>query len=167
MRPPTPIPPDRIKELEEFRKKKWPGNEFQRFLCVWLRVEHGMSTADIARVLNLHVNTVRFTQKDFIDNGVLALIELKRGGRKRSLMSSEDEAAFLSRFDRKGDKGELLVINEIKVALEKHLGQSVHKTTVYRMLHRHGWRKLVPRPAHPKRSEQDAEAFKKKLRPKA
>ena len=161
MRPSTPIPPHRLIELKEFRKKKWPGNEFQRFLCIWLRVEHNFSTAEIARTLGLSVNTVRFTQKDFIDNGVSALTEMKRGGRIRCLMPLEEEAAILKQFEEKAGQGELLVINEIQAALEKHLGRSIHKTTVYRILYRHGWRKLAPRPSHPKRNQQEVEAFKK------
>lgn len=166
MRPSTPIPAHRLKELEEFRKKKWPGHEFQRFLCIWLRVAHQMSTAEIARTLDLSVNTVRFTQKDFIDNGLSALTELKRGGRIRYLMPLKEEELFLRRYEEKASQGELLVINEIKAALEKHLGRSIHKTTVYRMLYRHGWRKLVPRPCHSKRNQQEAEAFKKGASPK-
>ena len=161
MRPSTPIPPSRIVELEEFRKKKWPGYEFQRFLCIWLRVEHGLSTAEIAKTLDLNVNTVRFTQKDFIDNGLSALTENKRGGRNRCLMSVGEEAAFLAQFEDQGARGDLLVANEIKAALEKRFGVPVHKTTVYRMLHRHGWRKIAPRPLHPKRNEEAAESFKK------
>jgi len=161
MRPPTPIPAHRLAELEGFMKKKWPGNEFQRFLCVWLRVRQGMSTAAIANALGLHVKTVRFTQKDFIDNGVSALIELKRGGRKHCLMSLDEESAFLSQFEQEGSQGGILVVGKIKSGLEQHLGRPVHKTTIYRMLHRHGWRKLVPRPNHPKRNEEAAEAFKK------
>ena len=86
MRPATPIPPQRLSELMEFRKKKWPGHEFQRFLCIWLRVENKLPPAEIASILGLSVNTVRFTQKDFINNGLSALTELKRGGRIRCLM---------------------------------------------------------------------------------
>ena len=55
----------------------------------------------------------------------------------------------------------MLVANEIKEALEKRLGHKVHKTTVYRMLHRNGWRKLAPRSSHPKRNKEAVEAFKK------
>jgi transposase len=124
-------------------------------------VENGLSTAEIARTLDLSVNTVRFTQKDFIDNGLPALTELKRGGRKRCLMSLEEEASFLKGYEEKAGQGGILVINEIKAALEKHLGRTIHKTTVYRILYRHGWRKLVPRPCHPKRNQEEAEAFKK------
>ena len=161
MRPSTPIPSHRLAELVEFRKKKWPGNEFQRFLCIWLRVEHNLSTAEIASTLGLHVNTVRFTQKDFIDNGLSALTELKHGGRKRCLMSLEEESSFLKQYEKKACHGEVVVINEIKSALESHLERSIHKSTVYRILYRHGWRKLVPRPNHPKRNQEDADAFKK------
>lgn len=161
MRPPTPIPDNRLSELLEFRKKKWPGFVFQRFLCVWLRAEQGLSTAEIAKALGWHANTVRFTQKNFIEHGTRALDELKRGGRRRQLMSLEDEVEFLKIFESKAQDGALLVVNEIKDALEKYLGRSVHKTTVYRMMQRHGWRKVAPRPNHPKRDEKAAEAFKK------
>jgi hypothetical protein len=36
-------------------------------------------------------------------------------------------------------------------------------STVYNLLHRHGWRKLMPRPFHPKRDLAAQNAFKKKL----
>jgi len=56
MRPPTPVTESRIAELEEFRKSKWPGEELQRFLCVWLRVKQGMTTKEIAITVGWHVN---------------------------------------------------------------------------------------------------------------
>ena len=34
-------------------------------------------------------------------------------------------------------------------------------STVYNLLHRHGWRKLMPRPFHPKRNLAAQNAFKK------
>jgi hypothetical protein len=42
--------------------------EFQRFLCVWLRVERGMVAKEIAAAVGWHVNTVRQVQKDLVDN---------------------------------------------------------------------------------------------------
>jgi transposase len=161
MRPPTPIPENRIVELEDFRKDKWPGFEFQRFLCVWLRVMKKMSTSDIAKAIGWNVNTVRVTQKDFIERGVAALTELRRGGRRHAFMSLGEEKEFLSAFEEESAKGHVLVANKIKAALEQRLGHNVHKTTVYRMLHRNGWRKIVPKPSHPKRDKEAGEAFKK------
>lgn len=161
MRPPKPIPENRISELKAFRKSKWPGFEFQRFLCIWLRTEQGLSTAEIAKTLGWHVNTVRYTQMDFIRRGTPALLEGQKGGRRRQLMSIDEEADFLSSFSQEAEKGSILVVNEIKKALEKRLGHLVHKTTVYRMLHRHDWRKISPRPIHPKQDPEAIEGFKK------
>jgi len=161
MRLPTPIPEGRIKELGEFRKGKWLGFEFQRFLCVWLRVEKNMPTDEIAKTLGWHVNTVRFTQKDFIGRGVPALTESPKGGRYHALMTEQEENDFLSRFEDTGCKGLILTAGMFKDALEEHLGRKVHTATAYRILHRHGWRKVAPRPSHPKRDKEAGEAFKK------
>ena len=165
MRPSIPIPEHRLAELKNFRKSKWPGFEFQRFLCIWLRAEQGLSTKEIARVLNWSVNTIRITQRDFIVRGTKALVDERRGGRRRQLMSVEDEKHFLAAFLDAAGNGSMLVVNEIKTALEKQLGRTVHKTTVYRLLHRHGWRKVAPRPKHPKQNEAAVEAFKKRASP--
>jgi transposase len=166
MRPPTPIPENRVSELEVFRKEKWSGFEFQRFLCVWLRVAQDMSTADISKAIGWNVKTVRATQKDFIERGIVALVELKRGGRHNARLTPEEERDFLLSFDESAAKGSMLIANEIKDALEKRLGRKVHKTTVYRMLHRNGWRKIAPKPSHPKRDKAAGEAFKKGASPK-
>jgi len=161
MRKPIPIPESRIPELENFRKKRWPGLEFQRFLCVWLRVKEALSTLDIAKVIGWNANTVRIIQRDFINRGVAAFTELNRGGRNHALLTPEEEKDFLTPFEKSAEQGGLLVANEIKEALEKRLGHKVHKTTVYRMLHRNGWRKVAPRSSHPKRNKEAGEAFKK------
>jgi transposase len=166
MRPPTPIPESRVLELEGFRKQKWSGFEHQRFLCAWLRVFNNLSTSEIAKIVGWNVNTVRSTQKDFIDRGVIALTEGKRGGRYHALMTPDEERLFLSAFIAQANEGILVTANEIKLALEKKLGRSVHKTTVYRMLERNGWRKIIPRPSHPKKDKAAGLAFKKGASPK-
>jgi len=161
MRSAISIPENRRSELNDFRKSKWAGFEFQRFLCVWLRLELSLSPKEIARTLGWNANTVRLTQRNFISHGINALVEEKRGGRRRQLLTIEEEKSFLASFECVANSGSMLVANEIKVALEKRLGRMVHKTTVYRMLRRHGWRKVVPRPTHPKHNKEAANAFKK------
>jgi transposase len=80
-------------------------------------------------------------------------------------MSAEDEKKFLAAFQRVADSASMPVINEIKAALEKQLGRTVHKTTVCRLLQQHGWRKAAPRPKHPKQNKEAVEAFKKGASP--
>ena len=161
MRKPNPVPKERVVELEAFRKGKWPGEEFRRFLCVWLRVDRDMSPAEIARILGWHTITVRTTQQEFIKHGVATLVEKPRGGRRRQLMSLEEEQIFLANFAERAKAGSILVIAGVHAALEAHLGRKVAESTTYRLLKRNGWRKVVPRPFHPKRNPEAAEAFKK------
>ncbi len=84
-----------------------------------------------------------------------------KGGRKRAYMSLEEEKKFLHKFIYKAVKGELTTVLDIKRAFEDKIGKTVHKTTIYRLLDRHGWRKVVPRPKHIKANKKKQEEFKK------
>ena len=59
MRPPIPTSQARKDELVAFRKTKWSGFEFQRFLCVWLRVERAQTPEQIATALGCRPATVK------------------------------------------------------------------------------------------------------------
>ena len=76
-------------------------------------------------------------------------------------MTAEEEAELLDAFASEAERGRVLVIDDIKAALKSRLGRQVHKTTVYRMLHRHDWRKICPRPSHPKQNPKAVEGFNK------
>ena len=64
-------------------------------------------------------------------------------------------------FLPQAEKGGILEVSRVKAAYEQALGRKVPKSTVYRMLARHGWRKVVPRPRHPKSDAATQAAFKK------
>ena len=57
--------------------------------------------------------------------------------------------------------GSVLVVTEIKKAYESIVGRMVSESTIYRMLSRHGWRKIMPRPVHPKNDPDAVNEFKK------
>ena len=75
--------------------------------------------------------------------------------------SADEERLFLSSFLKKSARGEILVVSEIKKAYEKAVGHRVPKSTIYRIVARHGWRKIAPRPRHPKGDAVLQEEFKK------
>jgi transposase len=79
-------------------------------------------------------------------------------------MSPEEEAEFIEPFFARASTGKVATAMEIKRELEKHLGHPVHKTTAYRLLKRHGWRKIVPRPSHVQADKAEQEEFKKNSR---
>lgn len=83
------------------------------------------------------------------------------GGRRYGYMSMDQERQFLSRFFDEAADGGILIVSEIKRNFEALVGHKVAKTTIYRMLDRHGWRKIVPRPRHPKSDAKARKGFKK------
>ena len=76
----------------------------------------------------------------------------------------QEEREFLAPFFARAQSGELTTAGEIKRAFEARVGHVVPKSTIYRLLDRHGWRKLVPRPKHPQANKEAQDQFKKTLR---
>ena|SRR5882724_991705 len=72
------------------------------------------------------------------------------GGRRQSLLTPEAEVAFLKPWLESAATGNLVVVSPIRAALAQRLGQPVKPSVVYRLLARHGWRKVAPDTRHPK-----------------
>ena len=138
--------------------------EFQRAQAVWLRVCLGLSDEEIAVAVGLSPNTVRCLQSRFRKQGKAALVGVGRGGRRRQNLSVEQEAALLRPFLEQATRGGILEVGPLKAAYEKAVGRAVPKSTVYRLLARHGWRKLAPRRRHPQAEPSAQEQFKKTSR---
>jgi transposase len=75
-------------------------------------------------------------------------------------LSKDEEKAFLEPFIEQAAKGQIVTTKLIKQAFEQHVGQEVDESTIYRLLQRHQWRKIVPRPVHPKADPEEQETFK-------
>jgi len=76
-------------------------------------------------------------------------------------MTLDEEADLLAGFEEQSRSGKLVVTGSIKVAYEAKIGKEVAESTIYRMLERHGFRKIVPYQRHPKANKEEQEAFKK------
>jgi transposase len=76
-------------------------------------------------------------------------------------LTLEQERQFLEPFFRQAQAGEIATTGEIHHAFEERIAHEVDESTIYRLLQRHGWRKVVPRPCHPKAREDAQETFKK------
>jgi transposase len=83
------------------------------------------------------------------------------GGRRYGYMTIEQERQFLSQFIDQASSGGILVVSRIQRAFEAMVGHKVAQTTIYRMLDRHDWRTIIPRPRHPKSNTEAREGFKK------
>jgi len=150
MKKPAPLPAGARESLEQLLKKVKTKAHFQRVQCLWLRVALDLSSHDVARAIGWKASSVRHLQAQYLKEGESVLETTKRGGRYRANMTADEEHLFLSSFTEKSSRGEILVVSEIKEAYEKAVGHRVPKSTIYRILARHGWRKIAPRPHHPK-----------------
>lgn len=83
------------------------------------------------------------------------------GGRRQALLTPEEERAFLNPWLESAAAGNLVVVSPIRAALAQQLGQPVKPSVVYRLLARHGWRKVAPDTRHPKSDPAVQEEWKK------
>lgn len=86
------------------------------------------------------------------------------GGRRRELLSVAEEDAFLAPWVQQAKEGGILVVAPLRAALAQRIGRPVAATVLYRMLARHGWRKVAPDTRHPQADPQAQEAWKKNFR---
>ncbi len=118
-----------------------------------------------AEEIALHTGVAAQTVYNWISTynrfGFDALIGPGRGGRRKAMMSKEEEETFLAPFFQRAETGRIATAGEIREALENRVGHTVHETSVYRFLKRNGWRKVKPRPYHVQADAQAQEDFKK------
>lgn len=157
-----------LPHLSEFevsiRLKQATGREHRRWLVIWNALVDPRPASEIALHTDVSVATVHSVVSRYNRFGPEAIEGHEHGIRRRCYLSKEEEAEFLKPFLEVAPTGEICVAGPLKEALEKLLDHPVHHSTVYRMLHRNGWREIVPRPAHPEAKEETQEAFKKTSR---
>jgi len=135
--------------------------EFQRYQSIHLRVSAGLGVAAIAAATGLAESTIHNLHSRVRSEGLEAVATKGRGGRYRSYLSVEEEQALLKKMEPTAKRGGMIEVSKMHRAMEEKVGGTVAKNTVYQLLHRHGWRKIAPRPKHPKGDAVAQDAFKK------
>ena len=149
-----------VGRLAERLKRAGSHSEYQRIQCVLIRATLGSSAPQIAQLLGWSTATVHVLHSRWAREGD-AVFDLRgRGGRRHQYLSVEREQELLAPFVERARAGGMLSVNEIRQAYEDCTGVKVAPSTVYRLLDRHGWRKVMPRPRHPKADVAAQAAFK-------
>lgn len=86
------------------------------------------------------------------------------GGRRNALLTFKEEEEFLIPWLEQAKAGGVLVVSPLRAALAQRLGRPVKASVIYRLLARHGWRKVAPDTRHPKSDPQAQEDWKKNFR---
>ncbi|WP_051237065.1 helix-turn-helix domain-containing protein [Ottowia thiooxydans] len=129
---------------------------------VVLPLDCGLSLHQTAQVLGVSPGWACQLRRRFMQGQIAGAADAPGpGGRKRQNMSEEQEREFLAPFLEQAALGGVLVVGQIKAALDERLGRKVALASAYNLLHRHGWRKLSPDKRHPQSDPQAQQAWKK------
>lgn len=151
-------------EIQEKLKQTVGFLRVQKWLVIYNAAIDPRPASEIARHTGLAEQTIHNLVSQYNRHGPKALEGPGKGGRRRAYMTLEEEAAFLKSFEEKALTGQVATAIEIKRTLERKLGHEVDRSMIYKMLKRHGWRKIMPRPAHVQSNLEKQEAFKKTSR---
>ncbi|MFL5665642.1 MAG: winged helix-turn-helix domain-containing protein [Ktedonobacteraceae bacterium] len=136
----------------------------QRWLFIYNALIEPRKAEEIARHCGVSKAMVHQVVSTYNRLGVEAVETPGKGGRRHEYLTLQEEHQFLAPFFERAQSGEIATTAEIQQAFEARVGHEVDDSTMYRLLNRHGWRKLMPRPRHPKASKEAQEQFKKTLR---
>jgi transposase len=97
---------------------------------------------DSARTVGVSPSTVHRVIAAYNHAGVAAIDTPGKGGRRHHYLTLEQEQILLQPFLARAARGEMVTAVEIKLALEARIGHEVNKSTLYRLLDRHGWQQI-------------------------
>ena len=103
-------------------------------------------------LVNLSVHSIYKIVESYNHSGASALVYKQKGGRRKSLLSLDEEVSLFASLETLVSKGLIKTANDIRNIVEKKTGKSVSDDYIWDLLHRNGWKKKMPRPHHPKRS---------------
>ena len=150
---------EEIARARQLREKATTVMELRKALSVLLVSEAGLDTIQTAEILGISERTV------FRNRGSIRNQDERRrntwGGRRHYSMTIEEEQDFLRTWEAKANEGGVLSVPPVHAALIETLRHSIPMSTTYRLLARHGWRKVQPDTKHPKSKPEIQEEFKK------
>lgn len=151
-------------EIESAMKGTHAGHVYKRLLVLKLRAVDHYDNERAGKVAGLHATSVSRVVTRYQTEGIQAIVG-KRHNHGNRYMTLEEERNFLRGFIEAAQTGQVIETRQIHMAYEKAVGHPVTRAAIYYMLHKHGWRKIMPRSKHPKKaSEDEIQAYKKNQR---
>jgi transposase len=153
---------EQVEEIERARKKNRDKNIEKRLKALLLHAQ-GKKRETIAEQTGFVKSYISELVSKYCNKGLGSIVENNYRGNNRN-MSFADEEILLEPFKKAAAAGQIIETSEIKRAYEKAIGRPLDNNhgQIYNLLHRHGWRKVMPRSKHPnKASDEVIEASKK------
>lgn len=151
-------------ELLEWLRASGDADEYRKRLTVWLAHFGRWPCREIAEMAGVSVQAVWRWVGQYNREGFRGIRRQRRGGRRWAYLDERQEALLLSSLEERAARGDILTAKQILPLVREAAGREVSLAYVYRLLRRHNWRKLGPRPHHVKGDAEAREQFKKNSR---
>ena len=138
--------------------------ELREAQSILLPALHSATLEETASLLGVSRASVHRLQTRFRAKSRGTYVAKPHGGRGRVNMSFDQERAFLAPWAEQAKEGGVLVVSVMRADLSQHLGRPVAASVLYRLLARHGWRKVAPDTRHPKTDPALQEEWKENSR---
>ena len=147
-----------VKEASKQNKNKRIDKKLQ---VIIMRYE-GYKDIEIGEKLGYARKSVSQLCAQFKSVGINIYGKQQYKGNHRAL-SEDEEREILKGFEKQAIEGELVTVQDIKVAFDKKRGKDTAKSYIYDLLKRYGWRKIMPRSKHPNKASEEVIETSKKL----
>lgn len=154
---------EHIEAARKLLKTARTADELRLAQAVLLPLELGLSIEQTALAIGRSSGATCTMRTRFgkVATGQMSSPRSKRQLRNRANTGLDRERQILDEVLPDAANGGVVVIPRIKPAIEAKLGKTLALSSVYRMLARHGWRKLAPDTQHPQGDPQAREDWKK------
>ena len=152
---------EEIEEIVQARRENKDKRVEARLKALEMRARN-VKASKIAELTGFHSAYISQLAAKYKNGGIEAITGNHYGGNRRN-MSFEEEAAILAPFRERAAKGEMIEIKEIKASYQAAVDHPISVAQIYYVLHRHGWRKVMPRSRHPQKANDATIEASKKL----
>lgn len=153
---------EQISEIETARQHNKDKQIDRRLRVLALRAA-GNTLQEVCEKTGFQRSHVCNLVKQYFEKGITAISQKHYGGNHRN-MSVAEEAELLENYRQQAEDGHLLNVRELAAAYEAKVGRPVGNSQIYRVLHRHNWRKVMPRSKHPNKASEEVIETSKKLK---
>ena len=114
--------------------------QLRQALTILLPSRHGLSVQDTAATLGISVSWASRLRASVLKGTDRQKLSISaRGGRRNEVLSAENEAQLVAPFVAQWRAGHGIAVDAVQLAVRSASGRSIARSTVYKMLQRHGW----------------------------
>ena len=148
------------RELKSKMKTAKTSSDFKRWQIIHLVSSYTVDADYLADITGYSKANIYSIVQQFNKNQGNISTKTK-GGRRRELMTIEEERNIMKGLEDKALKGQILSYKDIKKIIETKLDREVSDDFLWDLFKRNGWTKHSPRPQHPKKDKVKQDEFKK------